>query len=85
MFISSSKFLNPNSLSIKFCSVSDGPICLLIKSFCEASQKDFIKRHIGPSDTEQNFMLKELGFKNLDELINKTVPELFCLLVRPNF
>ena len=51
----------------------------------KASQKDFIKRHIGPSDTEQNFMLKELGFKNLDELINKTVPELFCLLVRPNF
>ena len=45
----------------------------------KASQKDFIKRHIGPSDTEQNFMLKELGFKNLDELINKTVPEKILL------
>ncbi len=41
----------------------------------KSSQKDFIKRHIGPSEAEQSFMLKELGFKNLDELISKTVPE----------
>ena len=27
------------------------------------AQKDFIKRHIGPSETEQENMLKELGFK----------------------
>ena len=40
----------------------------------KSSQKDFIKRHIGPSEVEQSFMLKELGFKNLDELIKKTVP-----------
>ena len=39
------------------------------------AQKDFIQRHIGPSDEEQKIMLKELGFKNLDELIGNTVPE----------
>jgi len=39
------------------------------------AQKDFIQRHIGPSVEEQNTMLKELGYKNLDELIKNTVPE----------
>jgi len=39
------------------------------------AQKDFIQRHIGPSIEEQNIMLKELGYKNLDELIKSTVPE----------
>ena len=39
------------------------------------AQKDFIQRHIGPSIEEQNIMLKELGYKNLDELIKNTVPE----------
>ena len=39
------------------------------------AQKDFIQRHIGPSEEEQNIMLQELGFKNLDELIKNTVPE----------
>ena len=39
------------------------------------AQKDFIQRHIGPSVQEQSFMLKELGYKNLDELIKDTVPE----------
>ena len=38
------------------------------------AQKDFIQRHIGPSVDEQNIMLKELGYKNLDELIKDTVP-----------
>ena len=32
------------------------------------AQKDFIQRHIGPSIEEQNIMLKELGYQNLDEL-----------------
>ena len=45
----------------------------------KSSQKDFIKRHIGPSEAEQSFMLKELGFKSLDELISKTVPEKILL------
>ena len=39
------------------------------------AQKDFIQRHIGPSVQEQSIMLKELGYKNLDELIKDTVPE----------
>ena len=39
------------------------------------AQKDFIQRHIGPSEKEQETMLHELGYKNLDELIKKTVPE----------
>ena len=39
------------------------------------SQKDFLKRHIGPSDEDQNKMLKELNYKSLDDLIKSTVPE----------
>jgi len=39
------------------------------------SQRDFIKRHIGPSDEDKLKMLKELGFNSLDNLIDKTVPE----------
>jgi glycine dehydrogenase len=38
------------------------------------AQKDFIQRHIGPSIDDQNTMLKELGYKNLDDLIKDTVP-----------
>ena len=33
----------------------------------KSSQKDFIKRHIGPSKADQQKMLKELGFDSLDE------------------
>ena len=39
------------------------------------SQKDFIRRHIGPSEKDQEKMLKDLNFKSLDELINSTIPE----------
>ena len=39
------------------------------------AQKDFIQRHIGPSEKEQEIMLKELGYKSLDNLIENTVPE----------
>ena len=39
------------------------------------AQKDFIQRHIGPSEKEQEMMLKELGYKSLEELIKNTVPE----------
>ncbi|MDC0416194.1 aminomethyl-transferring glycine dehydrogenase [Candidatus Pelagibacter sp.] len=41
----------------------------------KSSQRDFIRRHIGPSDEDQSKMLSELGFKSLDDLISKTVPE----------
>jgi glycine cleavage system pyridoxal-binding protein P len=33
------------------------------------SQKDFLKRHIGPSEEDQNKMLKELNYNSLDDLI----------------
>jgi glycine dehydrogenase len=45
----------------------------------KSSQKDFIKRHIGPSEADQQKMLNELGFGNLDDLISKTVPEKILL------
>lgn len=39
-------------------------------------QKDaFVARHIGPSETEQQAMLNELGVASLDQLIEQTVPE----------
>ena len=45
----------------------------------KSSQKDFIKRHIGPSKADQQKMLNALGFDSLDELISKTVPEKILL------
>ena len=39
------------------------------------SEKDFIKRHIGPSKEDQSNMLKELNYQSLDDLIDNTVPE----------
>jgi glycine dehydrogenase len=45
----------------------------------KSSQKDFIRRHIGPSEADQKKMLTELGFKSLDDLIVNTVPEKILL------
>ncbi len=39
------------------------------------SQKDFIRRHIGPKKKDEQEMLVKLGYKSLSELINNTVPE----------
>ena len=39
------------------------------------NNKSFFRRHIGNSDKEQQKMLNELGYKNIKELISKTVPE----------
>ena len=39
------------------------------------SKKDFLKRHIGPSEEDQFKMLKKLNYKSLDNLIDNTVPE----------
>ncbi len=38
------------------------------------SQSSFVQRHIGPSEADQNAMLKAIGLSSLDELIQKTVP-----------
>ncbi|QDK46693.1 glycine dehydrogenase (aminomethyl-transferring) [Bdellovibrio sp. ZAP7] len=37
-------------------------------------RNEFIPRHIGPSDSDIQAMLKELGFASLDELANKIIP-----------
>jgi glycine dehydrogenase len=47
----------------------------VVINMLKSSQRDFIRRHIGPSEEGQNKMLSELGFKSLDDLISKTVPE----------
>ncbi len=36
---------------------------------------NFVKRHIGPREEELNIMLKKIGAKSLDELIDKTIPD----------
>jgi len=38
-------------------------------------QTDFIRRHIGPGPEDEAEMLKELGMKSLDELLDKVVPK----------
>ena len=43
------------------------------------SEKDFIKRHIGPSEEEQSKMLKYIGYKSLQDLMENTVPEKILL------
>ena len=43
------------------------------------SQKDFIRRHIGPKKKDEQNMLDQLGYKSLSELINNTVPEKILL------
>jgi glycine dehydrogenase len=35
----------------------------------------FPKRHIGPEDADVEKMLKVVGLKSLDELVDKTVPK----------
>ena len=40
------------------------------------SQKDFIKRHIGPSEEDQSKMLKKLNYKNLTLLTFSADPYL---------
>ena len=40
----------------------------------EQQEKEFSSRHIGPTAAEEEMMLKLIGVKNLNELIDKTVP-----------
>jgi len=40
-----------------------------------SSQNDFQRRHVGPSETEKQAMLKELGFSTSDEMMSKVVPK----------
>ena len=43
------------------------------------NSKEFIYRHIGPTETEQQSMLEEVGYNSLDELMKNTVPEKILL------
>ena len=43
------------------------------------NSKEFIKRHIGPSDEDQLKMLQYVGYNSLDELMQNTVPEKILL------
>ena len=43
------------------------------------NSKEFIKRHIGPSDEDQSKMLKYVGYNSLNDLIINTVPEKILL------
>ena len=36
---------------------------------------EFIRRHIGPSAADQQEMLNELGFQDIEQLIKATLPE----------
>ncbi|MFN5439504.1 MAG: hypothetical protein ACK5AB_06290, partial [Bacteroidota bacterium] len=40
----------------------------------EQQSKEFQSRHIGTSESEMNEMLHLTGEKNLDELVDKTIP-----------
>jgi glycine dehydrogenase len=39
-----------------------------------STQAEFTSRHIGPSDSETEEMLKQLGFSNLEEMASKVIP-----------
>ena len=43
------------------------------------NSKEFIKRHIGPSEEDQTKMLEYVGYKSLEDLMNNTVPEKILL------
>ena len=48
----------------------------------EDTSKEFIQRHIGPTVKDQNSMVKKIGAKSLDDLIDKTVPQ--NILIKDN-
>ena len=43
------------------------------------NSKEFIKRHIGPSEKDQSTMLKYVGYESLDDLMKNTVPDKILL------
>ena len=43
------------------------------------NSKEFIYRHIGPTEDDQTRMLSKVGYKTLDELMKNTVPEKILL------
>ena len=45
---------------------------------------DFITRHIGPNDEEQNAMLASLGYKDMASFINAVIPDVIRQDHAPN-
>jgi glycine dehydrogenase len=45
----------------------------------EQQAREFIKRHIGPDETETKEMLKTIGVESIEELIGRTVPSVIRL------
>ena len=43
------------------------------------NSKEFIYRHIGPSEEEQKTMLRAVGYSSLEDLMENTVPEKILL------
>ena len=43
------------------------------------NSKEFIYRHIGPTEADQEIMLKEIGYNSLEDLMKNTVPEKILL------
>ena len=43
------------------------------------NSKEFLARHIGPSQADQEIMLQTVGAKSLDDLMKNTVPEKILL------
>ena len=43
------------------------------------NSKEFIYRHIGPTEDEQEKMLGAIGYKSLEDLMKNTVPEKILL------
>ena len=45
------------------------------------SMSEFLKRHIGPSESEQRKMLADLGLSTIDELVREIVPDSIYFVV----
>ena len=56
-----------------------------VNSLAELEQtQDFIRRHIGPSESETQAMLNDLGVESVDALIDEIVPSDIRLADLPN-
>jgi glycine dehydrogenase len=58
---------------------------VIVNSLTELEQtEDFIRRHIGPSESQTQAMLKDLGVESVDALIDEIVPSDIRLADLPN-
>ena len=58
---------------------------VLVNSLSELEQtQDFTRRHIGPSESQTQVMLNEIGAESIDALIDEIVPSDIRLADLPN-